>query len=73
MTSSAPTAPPSVPWTRTALFYLRSRGLSAATAKSLLTYGFAADVLTRIPNAPIRDDLDRLIRGRLGVEMLAAA
>ncbi len=57
----------------TALFYLESRGLSPATAKSLLTYGFAADVLTRIAVAPVRDDLDRVIRGRLGVESLAAA
>ena len=60
------------PLDATALFYLRSRGLSPATAKSLLTYGFAADVLTRIANAAVRDDLDRVIRGRLGVEALAA-
>ena len=61
------------PLDRAALFYLRSRGLSAQTAKSLLTYGFAADILTRIANADVRDDLDRAIRGRLGVETLAAA
>ncbi len=61
------------PLDATALFYLRSRGLSARTAKSLLTYGFAADVLTRIASAPVRDDLDRAIRARLGVETLAAA
>jgi Fe-S cluster assembly protein SufD len=57
----------------TALFYLRSRGLSPATARNLLTYGFAADVLTRIAVAAVREDLDRLIRNRLGVETLAAA
>ncbi|HKV70567.1 MAG TPA: Fe-S cluster assembly protein SufD [Gemmatimonadales bacterium] len=57
----------------TALFYLVSRGLSPQTAKSLLTYGFAADVLTRIAVVPVRDDLDRAIRSRLGVEGLAAA
>jgi Fe-S cluster assembly protein SufD len=61
------------PLDATALFYLRSRGLSPQTAKSLLTYGFAADVLTRIANVPVRDDLDRAIRARLGVETLAAA
>lgn len=61
------------PLDQTALFYLRSRGLSPQTAKSLLTYGFAADVLTRIANAGVREDLDRAIRGRLGVETLAAA
>jgi Fe-S cluster assembly protein SufD len=57
----------------TALFYLESRGLSPATARSMLTYGFAADVLTRIAVLPVREDLDRMIRGRLGVETLAAA
>jgi Fe-S cluster assembly protein SufD len=61
------------PLDATALFYLRSRGLSPQAAKSLLTYGFAADVLTRIANVPVRDDLDRAIRARLGVETRAAA
>ena len=61
------------PLDATALFYLRSRGLSAGTAKSLLTYGFAADILTRITSASIREELDRAIRGRLGVEAPAAA
>ena len=56
-----------------ALFYLRSRGLSPQTAKSLLTYGFAADVLTRIASVPVRDELDQVVRARLGVETLAAA
>jgi len=56
----------------TALFYLQSRGLSAMTARSLLTYGFAADVLNRIATVPVREELDRVIQGRLGVEMLAA-
>ena len=55
----------------TALFYLRSRGLSARTATNLLTYGFAADILTRIASVPIRQELDRIVQSRLGVEMAA--
>ncbi|HVL59774.1 MAG TPA: Fe-S cluster assembly protein SufD, partial [Burkholderiaceae bacterium] len=31
------------------LFYLRSRGLSATAARNLLTYGFAAEIVDRIP------------------------
>jgi Fe-S cluster assembly protein SufD len=31
------------------LFYLKSRGLSDATARNLLTYAFAADIIERIP------------------------
>ena len=61
------------PLDATALFYLQSRGLSPQIAKSLLTYGFAADILTRIASPSVRDELDRVIRGRLGVETLAAA
>jgi Fe-S cluster assembly protein SufD len=31
------------------LFYLRSRGLAEAAARNLLTYGFAAEIVDRIP------------------------
>ena len=31
------------------LFYLKSRGLSDATARNLLTYAFAAEIIERIP------------------------
>ena len=36
------------------LFYLRSRGLSDAAARNLLTYAFGAEVIERIPVAVAR-------------------
>ena len=42
----------------TALFYMKSRGLAARTARQLLTYAFAADVLESIELAPVRDGLE---------------
>ncbi|HEY3279933.1 MAG TPA: Fe-S cluster assembly protein SufD [Gemmatimonadales bacterium] len=49
-----------------ALFYLRSRGLAEADARRLLTYGFAAEILGRMEIAPLRAQLDRIVRARLG-------
>lgn len=49
-----------------ALFYLKSRGLDDRTARALLTYGFAAEVLQRIAVAPVRTYLDGLLAARLG-------
>ena len=46
------------------LFYLQSRGLNADDARNLLTYGFAADVLTRIPVASLRRSLRQLVMAR---------
>jgi Fe-S cluster assembly protein SufD len=51
----------------TALFYLRSRGLGAAEARALLTYGFGAEILDRIAVPGARERLDGEIRARLGV------
>jgi Fe-S cluster assembly protein SufD len=56
----------------TALFYLRSRGLGAAAARGLLTYGFGAEILDRIAIPGVRRRLDRVIRDRLGVPELLA-
>jgi len=53
------------PIDETALYYLRSRGLSLETARSLLTYGFAAEILGRMERADLRDNLDRLVRAGL--------
>lgn len=50
---------------RDALFYLRARGISAATARSLLTYAFARDVLGRVRVEPVRAKLDELLLARL--------
>jgi Fe-S cluster assembly protein SufD len=48
-----------------ALFYLRSRGLDEATARSLLTFAFADTVLARMPLAPLRRHAEQLVVGRL--------
>ncbi len=48
-----------------ALFYLRSRGVGEAEARRLLTYGFAAEILGRMDVAPLRAQLDRIVRDRL--------
>ena len=45
---------------RTALFYMKSRGVSSNRARQLLTYAFAADVLEQIELDPIREALESL-------------
>jgi Fe-S cluster assembly protein SufD len=47
------------------LFYLRSRGLDEETAKSLLTFAFADEVISRIKFAPVREQLEFNVGGRL--------
>lgn len=47
------------------LYYLRSRGLSPEAARSILTYGFGAEILDRMRHPDVRDRLDRLVRARL--------
>lgn len=46
------------------LFYLQSRGMNADDARNLLTYGFAADLLTHIPVASLRRALRQLVMAR---------
>jgi len=46
------------------LFYLQSRGLDPEDARNLLTYGFAADLLARIPVASLRRALRHLVLAR---------
>lgn len=48
-----------------ALFYLQARGVPGAEARHLLTYGFAADVLSHVDLPDVRDRLDRLVQARL--------
>src|SRR5205809_1027437 len=48
-----------------ALFYLRSRGVGENEARRLLTYGFAAEILGRVEVAPLRVQLDRIVRDRV--------
>jgi Fe-S cluster assembly protein SufD len=48
-----------------AIFYLRSRGLGEATARALVAYGFAAEVLAAVRAEPIRAWLGSLLSERL--------
>ena len=43
------------------LFYLRSRGLAAEQARSLLVYAFANESLERVPEGPARTYLEGLV------------
>lgn len=47
------------------IFYLRSRGIDEKTARSLLTYGFARDVLSLIKIPALRENLDEVVLARL--------
>jgi Fe-S cluster assembly protein SufD len=47
------------------LFYLRSRGVEEAVARSLLIYAFARDVIERIRVASLRAELERVLLARL--------
>jgi Fe-S cluster assembly protein SufD len=49
-----------------ALFYARSRGVPANKAQLLLTYAFAAEVTSEVVLEPVRNELERLVRERLG-------
>jgi Fe-S cluster assembly protein SufD len=48
-----------------ALFYLRSRALDSETARKLLVYAFAADVLERMQLEPVRHYLEQQLAARL--------
>jgi Fe-S cluster assembly protein SufD len=47
------------------LFYLRSRGLTQAAARNLLTYAFAGEVLEDIRVRPTREHIAGLLARRL--------
>jgi len=47
------------------VFYLRSRGLDDASARALLTYAFAAEMVQRVEVPALRERLDGLLRERL--------
>ncbi len=59
----------------TSLFYLRSRGLSEAAARSLLIYAFAAEMVDRVRPEPLRERALSLLAARLpeGIRLLEAA
>ncbi len=47
------------------LFYLRSRAIEEKTAKGLLTFAFADEVIKDIKFAPIRERLESVVVGKL--------
>ena len=47
------------------LFYLRSRAIDEKTARSLLTFAFADEVIKQINFAPIREKLEYIVVGKL--------
>jgi Fe-S cluster assembly protein SufD len=51
---------------RDALFYLRSRGLGAEDARSLLSYAFAAEILNRVRIAYLRARLEEYLLTQFG-------
>ena len=48
-----------------AVFYLRTRGIPRDTARELLTFAFAADVLGRMKVTAVREQLERELLRRL--------
>lgn len=52
-----------------ALFYMRCRGISQATARRLLMYAFAAEVIREVGVAALEDHLTRLVQRRLRGEL----
>ena len=48
-----------------ALFYMKSRGLDAEQARTLLIYAFAADVLEEITVKPVKDALEAAVFARV--------
>lgn len=47
------------------VFYLRSRGIDEATARSLLTYAFTREIVGRVPLEPLRTYLEEFLLARL--------
>jgi len=51
-----------------ALFYLRARGIPVAEARDLLTYAFAADIVSRIKVEAVRHQLDLALLQERAIE-----
>ena len=47
------------------VFYLRSRGIDEPTARSLLTYAFAREIVAQLPLEPLRAHIEELVLARL--------
>jgi Fe-S cluster assembly protein SufD len=54
-----------------AMYYMRTRGVDATTARSLLTWAFAADVISRVSSRPVRNHIEGVLGHKLfGVDRL---
>jgi Fe-S cluster assembly protein SufD len=47
------------------VFYLRSRGIDETTARDILTFAFASDVVNRVHVGPLKAQLEALVHDRL--------
>jgi Fe-S cluster assembly protein SufD len=52
-----------------AVFYLQSRGIRKEAAKGLLTYAFANDLISRIEQECVRDELDAILHESLPITL----
>ncbi|MCU0370522.1 MAG: Fe-S cluster assembly protein SufD [Bacteroidales bacterium] len=52
-----------------ALFYLRSRGICLASARLLLMYAFAAEVINKMSLDPLKNRVDEMVKQRLRGEL----
>jgi Fe-S cluster assembly protein SufD len=48
------------------IFYLRSRGISEADAKDVLTFAFASEIVQQVHFDSVREKLESIIHRRLG-------
>ena len=55
-----------------ALFYLQARGIPAETARALLTWAFASEMLRRLPDADLEASLSGVLTARLATAATAA-
>ncbi|NOZ46420.1 MAG: Fe-S cluster assembly protein SufD [Chlorobi bacterium] len=49
-----------------ALFYLQSRGISKEKARGMLLYGFVSEILNKIENENVRNEVDKWVKHILG-------
>jgi Fe-S cluster assembly protein SufD len=47
------------------IFYLRSRGIGADTARRMLIHAFAGEIIDRIRFQPVREEMDQIVWDRL--------
>ncbi|EEF61820.1 Fe-S cluster assembly protein SufD [Pedosphaera parvula] len=53
------------------IFYLRARGIGKETARRMLIHSFAGEIIARVRNAALREELDAIVWDRLEQNALA--